>query len=76
MDYRAYIYSIWSLALGATIFYTAPTAIRALIREGEKWPQKYSLSSLRLLGTVGEPINPETWLWYYKNVGRERCPIL
>ncbi len=58
-----------------TVFYTAPTAIRALMREGEKWPQKYNLSSLRLLGTVGEPINPEAWYWYYKYVGRERCPI-
>ncbi len=58
------------------IFYTAPTAIRALMREGEKWPQKYNLSSLRILGTVGEPINPEAWMWYYKYVGRERCPIV
>ena len=59
-----------------TIFYTAPTAIRALMREGEEWPHKYSLESLRILGTVGEPINPEAWLWYYKHVGRERCPIV
>jgi len=58
------------------IFYTAPTAIRALMREGEKWPYKYDLSSLRILGTVGEPINPEAWMWYYKHVGRERCPIV
>ncbi|MDI1471487.1 MAG: acetate--CoA ligase [Thermodesulfovibrio sp.] len=58
------------------IFYTAPTAIRALMREGEKWPYKYDLSSLRILGTVGEPINPEAWIWYYKHVGRERCPIV
>lgn len=58
------------------IFYTAPTAIRALMREGEKWPYNYDLSSLRILGTVGEPINPEAWIWYYKHVGRERCPIV
>ncbi|GAB6183083.1 acetate--CoA ligase [Thermodesulfovibrio hydrogeniphilus] len=58
------------------IFYTAPTAIRALMREGEKWPNMYDLSSLRILGTVGEPINPEAWIWYYKYVGRERCPIV
>lgn len=58
------------------IFYTAPTAIRALMREGEKWPQKYNLSSLRILGTVGEPINPEAWMWYYKYVGQQRCPIV
>lgn len=58
------------------IFYTAPTAIRALMREGEQWPYKYDLSSLRILGTVGEPINPEAWIWYYKHVGRERCPIV
>ena len=57
-------------------FYTAPTAIRALMREGEKYPRKYDLSSLRLLGTVGEPINPEAWLWYHRHVGRERCPIV
>lgn len=58
------------------IFYTAPTAIRALMREGEKWPYQYDLSSLKILGTVGEPINPEAWIWYYKHVGRERCPIV
>ena len=58
------------------IFYTAPTAIRALMREGEKWPYQYDLSSLRVLGTVGEPINPEAWMWYYKHIGRERCPIV
>ena len=61
---------------GATIFYTAPTAIRALMRLGEEWPAKYDLSSLRMLGTVGEPINPEAWIWYHRNVGRERCPIV
>jgi acetyl-CoA synthetase len=57
-------------------FYTAPTAIRALMREGESWPAKYKLSSLKVLGSVGEPINPEAWLWYHKNVGHERCPIV
>jgi acetyl-CoA synthetase len=58
------------------IFYTAPTAIRAVAREGEKWPAGCDLSSLRLLGTVGEPINPEAWMWYHKNAGREKCPIV
>ncbi len=61
---------------GVNQFYTAPTAIRALTREGEKWPAGCDLSSLRLLGTVGEPINPEAWLWYHRNVGRGRCPIV
>jgi acetyl-CoA synthetase len=59
-----------------TIFYTAPTAIRALIQHGPEWPAKYDLSSLRLLGTVGEPINPEAWMWYYTHVGGGRCPIV
>ena len=59
-----------------TIFYTAPTAIRALAKEGDKWPNKCDLNSLRLLGTVGEPINPEAWMWYYKMIGKERCPIV
>ncbi|ABE49995.1 acetate--CoA ligase [Methylobacillus flagellatus] len=58
-----------------SIFYTAPTAIRSLIKLGGDLPHKYDLSSLRLLGTVGEPINPEAWMWYYKVVGKERCPI-
>jgi len=58
------------------IFYTAPTAIRTLIKHGEAWPMKHDLSSLRLLGTVGEPINPEAWIWYHKFIGRERCPIV
>lgn len=58
------------------IFYTAPTAIRAFIKWGDEWPQKYDLSSLRLLGTVGEPINPEAWMWYHKVIGGERCPIV
>ena len=58
------------------IFYTAPTAIRAFIKWGDIWPAKHDLSSLRLLGTVGEPINPEAWIWYRKNIGRDRCPIV
>ena len=57
-------------------FYTAPTAIRALMREGESWPKKYDLSSLKVLGSVGEPINPEAWMWYYNNIGGEKCPIV
>ena len=57
-------------------FYTAPTAIRAIAAAGEQWPQKYDMPSLRLLGTVGEPINPEAWRWYHSNVGKERCPIV
>ena len=57
------------------IFYTAPTAIRALIRFGENYPKKYNLSSLRILGTVGEPINPEAWMWYYKWIGKEHAPL-
>ena len=59
-----------------TIFYTAPTLIRSLIREGNKWPKKHNLNSLRLLGTVGEPINPEAWLWYYNIIGKKNCPIV
>jgi len=59
-----------------TKFYTAPTAIRSLMRYGEMWPNKYNLSSLKILGSVGEPINPEAWLWFYKYVGGERCPIM
>ena len=58
------------------IFYTAPTVIRALMREGEEWPNRHNLSSLRLLGSVGEPINPEAWMWYYRVIGKERCPIV
>ncbi|NWF83533.1 MAG: acetate--CoA ligase [Bryobacteraceae bacterium] len=60
----------------ATIFYTSPTAIRALIKQGEAWPAKHDLSSLRLLGSVGEPINPAAWEWYYRVIGKERCPIV
>jgi len=58
------------------VFYTAPTAIRSLIKAGPDLPKKYDLSSLRILGTVGEPINPEAWMWYHTTVGRERCPIV
>jgi len=59
-----------------TVFYTAPTAIRALMKAGDAYPGSYDLSSLRLLGTVGEPINPEAWMWYHKTIGQERCPIV
>jgi acetyl-CoA synthetase len=59
-----------------TVFYTAPTAIRAFIKWGLEWVQKHDLSSLRLLGTVGEPINPEAWMWYHREIGKERCPIV
>ncbi len=58
------------------VFYTAPTAIRAIMREGDEWPKKHDLSSLRLLGTVGEPINPEAWMWYYNLIGKGKCPIV
>ncbi|MCZ7372377.1 MAG: acetate--CoA ligase [Candidatus Methanoperedens sp.] len=59
-----------------TIFYTAPTAIRAMERSGDEWPKRRDLSSLRLLGTVGEPINPEAWMWYYNIIGNKNCPIV
>jgi acetyl-CoA synthetase len=59
-----------------SVFYTAPTAIRALMKEGEQWTKRRGISSLRILGSVGEPINPEAWRWYYKYVGQERCPIM
>ncbi|MEJ2137976.1 MAG: acetate--CoA ligase [Gammaproteobacteria bacterium] len=62
--------------LGVTIFYTAPTAIRALMKFGDEFPLAYDLSKIRLLGTVGEPINPEAWIWYHKTIGKERCPIV
>ena len=58
------------------LFYTAPTALRAIMREGDEWPNKHDLSSLRILGTVGEPINPEAWMWYYNVIGKGRCPIV
>ncbi|MCU0500022.1 MAG: acetate--CoA ligase, partial [Anaerolineae bacterium] len=61
---------------GVTILYTAPTAIRGLMRFGETWPAKHDLSTLRLLGSVGEPINPEAWKWYHRTIGAERCPIM
>lgn len=61
---------------GVTKFYTAPTAIRHLMRFGKQYPNAHNLSSLKILGTVGEPINPEAWIWYYENVGKEQCPIM
>ncbi len=61
---------------GVTVFYTAPTAIRAFMKWGTELPAKHNLKKLRLLGTVGEPINPEAWIWYHKNIGGERCPIV
>src|SRR5690349_19216399 len=61
---------------GVTIFYTAPTAIRAFMKWGTEWPAKHDLSSLRLLGSVGEPINPEAWMWYHEHIGGARCPIV
>ena len=61
---------------GITILYTAPTAIRGLMRFGDQWPRRYDLSSLRLLGSVGEPINPEAWKWYYEVIGDSKCPIM
>ncbi|MEX0322596.1 MAG: acetate--CoA ligase [Puniceicoccaceae bacterium] len=60
----------------ATIFYTAPTAIRAFMKWGDEWVDKYELSSLRLLGSVGEPINPEAWMWYHEKIGKGNCPIV
>ncbi len=68
----------WQLVerYGITILYTAPTAIRGLMRFGEAWPARHDLSSLRLLGSVGEPINPEAWRWYYRVIGHEKCPIM
>jgi acetyl-CoA synthetase len=68
----------WSLVerYGVTVLYTAPTAIRAFMRWGTEWPAKHDLASLRLLGSVGEPINPEAWVWYYKFIGAERCPVV
>jgi acetyl-CoA synthetase len=68
----------WSLIekYGVTVFYTAPTAIRAFMKWGIEWTKKRDLSSLRLIGSVGEPINPEAWVWYYKYIGGERCPVV
>ncbi len=59
-----------------TTLYTAPTAIRTFMKWGDEYPQRHDLSSLRLIGTVGEPINPEAWVWYYKVIGGERCPVV
>jgi acetyl-CoA synthetase len=69
---------LWQIAekYGATILYTAPTAIRAFMRWGPEFPEKNDLSSLRLLGSVGEPINPEAWIWYWRHIGGERCPVV
>ncbi len=61
---------------GVTQFYTAPTAIRSLMQQGDAWPEKHDLSSLRLLGTVGEPINPKAWMWFHEKIGKTRCPIV
>ena len=61
---------------GVTVFYTAPTAIRSFMRWGTEWPQRHDLGTLRLLGSVGEPINPEAWMWYFEQIGRGRCPIV
>ena len=68
----------WELIAGhrVTVLYTAPTAIRAFMRWGTEWPSRHDLSSLRLLGTVGEPINPEAWMWYHEHIGGARCPIV
>jgi len=68
----------WSLIErhGVTVFYTAPTAIRAFMRWGTAWPEQHDLSSLRLLGSVGEPINPEAWVWYFRFIGGKRCPVV
>ena len=70
--------SFWKIVeeLGVTIFYTAPTAIRMFMKVGEEWPNKYDLSSLRILGSVGEPLNPEAFEWFYKAIGKKRCPIV
>jgi acetyl-CoA synthetase len=61
---------------GVSVMYTTPTAIRGLMRFGQAWPNRHDLSSLRLLGSVGEPINPEAWRWFHKNIGKEKCPIM
>ena len=61
---------------GVSILYTAPTAIRTFMKWGEEWPKGCNLSSLRLLGSVGEPINPEAWMWYYNYIGQGKCPIV
>ncbi|GAB6055709.1 acetate--CoA ligase [Methanobacterium alkalithermotolerans] len=61
---------------GVSIFYTAPTTIRLFMKYGEKWPQKYNMNTLRILGSVGEPINPEAWMWYHQHIGNRKCPIM
>ena len=68
----------WSMVekYGINVLYMAPTAIRGLMRFGEAWPNRHDMSSLRLLGSVGEPINPEAWRWYHRVIGKERCPIM
>jgi acetyl-CoA synthetase len=69
---------LWEIVerYGVTIFYTAPTAIRAFMKWGTEWPARHDLSSLRLMGSVGEPINPEAWIWYHLHIGNSRCPIV
>jgi acetyl-CoA synthetase len=69
---------VWEIIdkYGVTVFYTAPTAIRSFAKWGRDWPRKHRLDSLRLLGTVGEPINPEAWMWYQEEIGKQRCPIV
>jgi acetyl-CoA synthetase len=76
-DYPAFD-RMWQIVekLKVSIFYTSPTAIRSLIRQGDRWPNAHDLSSLRVLGSVGEPINPAAWEWYYRVIGKERCPIV
>jgi acetyl-CoA synthetase len=69
---------LWDIVerYGVTQLYTAPTAIRTFMKWGSDWPARHDLSSLRVLGTVGEPINPEAWMWYHRNIGAERCPVV
>ena len=69
---------MWAIVAkyGITVFYTAPTAIRTFMRWGEEYPQRHDLSTIRLLGTVGEPINPEAWMWYWEQIGQGRCPVV
>jgi acetyl-CoA synthetase len=69
---------LWEIVerYGVTVFYTAPTAIRAFMKWGTEWPAKHDMSTLRLMGSVGEPINPEAWVWYHLHIGNSRCPIV
>ena len=69
-------YGIFYKNIKVTIFYTTPTALRMFMKFGDDIPNSFNLSSLRLLGTVGEPINPEVWKWYFKIIGKEKCPII